>query len=62
MKEGGNGELKGEEMKEKCIGISMISHISGNGANAVLCACSAINSSPVVIIRSWGKVAIQPRR
>lgn len=47
-------------MKEKCIGISMISHISGNGANAVLGV--AINSSPVVIISSWEKVAIQPDR
>lgn len=38
MKEGeGEMELKGEEMKEKCIGISIISHISGNEANAVLC-------------------------
>lgn len=38
MKEGeGERELKVEEMKEKCIGISIISHFSGNEANAVLC-------------------------
>lgn len=30
------GKLKGEEMKEKCMGISIISHISGNEAIAVL--------------------------
>lgn len=28
---------KGEELKEKCIGISIISHISGNEANAAHC-------------------------
>lgn len=30
-------ELKGEEMMEKCIGISIIPYISENEANAVLC-------------------------
>lgn len=39
---------KGEELEEKCIGISIISHISRNEANAV--HCGGINSSPVVII------------
>ncbi len=38
MKEEKIGESKkGEEMNEKCIGISIISHVSGNEANAVLC-------------------------
>lgn len=31
------GDEKGEEMKGKCIGISIISLVSGNEANAVLC-------------------------
>lgn len=51
---------KGEEMKEKCIGISIISHISGNEANAVV--CWSYKQLPRGYNKQQEKVSIQPRR